>query len=102
MRFRGTVLLNDVHGASLERDDDASVIVAVQGEGGIRKDEGTPDADVVILELRKALGLRRGLLGTHDAEACGEADEEEKGRSPESFHPARNSCVRWKWIDVER
>lgn len=99
MGFRGAVLRNDVHGAALERDDDASVIVAVHGEGRVGKDEGTPDADIIIFELRKALGLRRGLLGAHDAEAGREADEEEKGRCPESVHGAGKFLKRWNWRD---
>jgi hypothetical protein len=86
VRFGGAVLLDDVHSAALEGDDDAAVLVAMHVEGRIGEDEGTPDADIVVFELGEALGLERGLLRAHDAEAGCETNQEEQDGGRESFH----------------
>ena len=62
MGFGGAGLFDDLHCAAGEGDDDAGMFVAVHGERSVRKNDGLPDFDVVVFELRDALGLR-GLGG---------------------------------------
>lgn len=54
--FGGAGLFDDFHGAAGEGDDDAGMLVAVQGERSVGEDDGLPDFDFVIFELRDALG----------------------------------------------
>ncbi len=48
---------DDVDGAAGEGDDDARVVVMVHGERLVRLDDGLPDLDVGVFELREAFGL---------------------------------------------
>jgi hypothetical protein len=72
----GAALIDDVHGAALEGDDDARMVVPVHGEGRVGKDQGAPDFDVIIFNQLSSLGLGLGLgLGTN----CGEEGQHEGG-----------------------
>jgi hypothetical protein len=64
--FGGAVLLDDVDGPSLDRDDDASMVVMVRGSRRPGSDDRLPDFDVVVLKLWEALG--HGLLGCQNSE----------------------------------
>jgi len=64
----GPVLVDEVHRATFERDDDSRVIVVVHRQRRVRQDDRLPDLDVFIVELREALRLLGCLLGTHDSE----------------------------------
>jgi hypothetical protein len=60
----GSIGVNNIHGAALQRDNDATVIVAVQAERSVRNNERLPDTDIGVFELVLAAGLegRRRLL----------------------------------------
>ena len=54
-------LVDDVHGAAGEGDDDTRMFVAVHGERRVGKDQRTPDLDVFVLNQLGPLGLLLGL-----------------------------------------
>ena len=64
----GTGLVDDLHEAAAEGDDDTGMFVTMHCEGLIGKDDRAPDFDVFVVELGKALG--RGLLGVDDTCRC--------------------------------
>ena len=61
--FGAAVFFDDLHGATLEGDDYARMIVAVHGEGRIGVYDRLPDFDIFVFELRITLGAR--LLRLH-------------------------------------
>jgi hypothetical protein len=98
--FGGAVLLDEVHGASAEGDDDAWVFVAVEGERRVGKNFGLPDSDVFVFELKVALGFLICLLGVHDGEDSEWRHEEECGPEDLTFHdepPRREDITGMRW-----
>ena len=66
----GAGLVDYLHEAALEGDDDAGMLVTMHGEGLIRQDDGAPNLYIFVFELGEA--LRCGLLGVDDAGCCKE------------------------------
>jgi len=64
----GAGLVDDLHEAAAEGDDDAGMLVTMHRKGLVGKDDGAPDFDVFVVELGKALG--GGLLGVDDTHCC--------------------------------
>jgi hypothetical protein len=75
MGLRWPVLLNNVHGSTLERDNDPTVLMAVHVQRRVWHHQRPPDVNAFIFELGKTLRLLRRLLRTHHNDASGESNE---------------------------
>jgi len=67
VRFRRSVLRDDIHGAAAEGDDHARVIVPVHRQRLVWQHDGLPYLHVLILELGDALGLGSARLRVQDS-----------------------------------
>jgi len=61
--FGAPAFFDDLHGAALEGDDDAGMVMPVHGEGRIGVYDGLPHFDIFVFEL--GISLRCGLLRAH-------------------------------------
>jgi hypothetical protein len=70
--FGGAGLVDDLHEAAAEGDDDAGMLVTMHREWLVGQDDGAPDFDIFVVELGEA--LRGGLLGVDDTCRCEKKD----------------------------
>src|SRR6202000_1354837 len=88
VRLARASLLDDLHRAALERDDDASVLVAMHRQRRMWNNDRLPHLHVVIFKLHDALCSSRALLRTHDA------DTEKKTHNKRKTNPSLHFTLR--------
>ena len=96
------LVVDDLHVAAAERHEDARVVVAVEGERRMGKDDGLPDADVFVFKLRETLRLRGRLLRadasrrSEDKDGQGAAQKEGCGVKFHRGSPGEDGSTRQK------